>query len=192
MKGATSNKIIIPQAEGYLQVPTIQEGKCIDVRYYYSPEFTSTLLSYNDFLCSSRFSKECSGQLMLNFFDPEKKLPEDQQEQIWNQKLDDVTKKYDQNYGNCILTCMHEKKSNQNIYIPRIICAGLCYTMLLIIPSVLQSTDPHASAFNSWEKAYSNDQEFKNKCDMLSMRLIYKYQQKEHIALIKALEIVPD
>ena len=58
MKGATSNKIIIPQAEGYLQVLTIQEGKCIDVQFYYSPEFTSTLLSDNDVLFSSRFSNK--------------------------------------------------------------------------------------------------------------------------------------
>ena len=50
MKGATSNNIIIPQAEGYLQVPTIQEEKYIDVRCYYSPEFTSALLFDNDVL----------------------------------------------------------------------------------------------------------------------------------------------
>ena len=55
MKGATSTDIIIPQVKGYLQVPTIQEGECIDVKCYYSPEFTSTLLSDNDVLHSSKF-----------------------------------------------------------------------------------------------------------------------------------------
>ena len=43
MKVAISDNIIIPHAEGYLQVPTIQEGKCIDVQCYYSQDFTSTL-----------------------------------------------------------------------------------------------------------------------------------------------------
>ena len=157
MKRATSNSIIIPEAEGYLQVPTIQEGKCMDVRCYYSPEFTSTLLSENYVLCLSKFAKEYSGQSMLKFFEPEEELPEDQQEQIKNQKLDEVTKHYDQNYGNCILSCTHKKKSNRNVYITGIIHAGLCYTMPLIIPSGLQSMDPHASVLNSWEKAYLSD-----------------------------------
>ena len=61
MKGSTFNNIVILQAEGYLQVPTIQEGKCMDVWCYYSLEFASTLLSDNDVLCSSKFSKEYRG-----------------------------------------------------------------------------------------------------------------------------------
>ena len=48
MKGATSDNIIIPEAQGYLQVPTINKGMTIDVLCYYLPEFTSTLLSDND------------------------------------------------------------------------------------------------------------------------------------------------
>ena len=74
MKGATSKNIIIPEAEGYLQVPTIQEGKCMDLQCYYSLEFTSNLLSENDIFCSSKFSKEYSGQLLLKFFEPEEKI----------------------------------------------------------------------------------------------------------------------
>ena len=49
-KGATSNDRIIPEAVGYLQVPTIDPGKSIEVKCYYSPKFTSTLLSNNDVL----------------------------------------------------------------------------------------------------------------------------------------------
>ena len=52
-----------------------------------------------------------------------------------------------------------QKKSNRNIYIPEIIFAGLCYTMPLIIPSGLQSTDPHAPVLNLWDKSYLTDQE---------------------------------
>ena len=62
MKGATSDNLIIPQAEGYLQVPTIQEGKWINVCCYYSPEFTLTLLLDNDVLNSNKFSNEYCGQ----------------------------------------------------------------------------------------------------------------------------------
>ena len=111
MKGATSNNVIIPQAEGYLHVPTIQEGKCIDVQCCYSPEFTSTFLSDHDVVCSSKFGKEYCRQLMLKFFKLEEELREDQQEQIKNHKLDEVTKQYNHNFGNCILACTCTKKS---------------------------------------------------------------------------------
>ena len=68
MKGATSDNIIIPEAQGYLQVPTITKGVTIDVLCYYSPEFTSTLLSDNDILLSNKNSEDYAGQSMLNFF----------------------------------------------------------------------------------------------------------------------------
>lgn len=88
MKGVTSDNIIIPQTEGYFQVLSIPEGKCIDVQCYYSQEFTSTLSSKNDVLHSKKFGKEYCGQLMLKFIKPEEEIPEDQQEQIKNEKLD--------------------------------------------------------------------------------------------------------
>ena len=59
----------------------------------------------------SLISKEYSGQLMLKFFfDLDEELVEDQQEQIWNQKLDDITR-------NCILTCTHTRKSPIEMFI---------------------------------------------------------------------------
>lgn len=68
MKGATtSDNIIIPKAQGYLQVSTIQDGKCIDVLCYYSPEFTSMLLLDNNVLKSDKHVKEYSGQSMLEW-----------------------------------------------------------------------------------------------------------------------------
>ena len=84
MKGATSESVIVPQAEGYLQVPTIQEGKVLEVKCYYSPEFTSTLLSDNDVLESSPFHKQYSGQSMLKFFEPDEieELPEVEQDKV--------------------------------------------------------------------------------------------------------------
>ena len=85
MKGATSEKTIVSEAEGYLQVLTMQEGKFIEVLCYYSPKFTSMLISDNDILKSSKHAKEYSGQLMLEFIDEAEisEMPEDLQSEIW-------------------------------------------------------------------------------------------------------------
>ena len=61
MKGATSDNIIIPEAQGYLQVPTITKGVTINVLCYYSPEFTSTLLLDNDVLLAKKNAKDYVG-----------------------------------------------------------------------------------------------------------------------------------
>ena len=57
----------------------MQEGKFIEVLCYYSPKFTSTLLSDDDILKSSKHAKEYSGQLMLKFFEEAEisEIPED-------------------------------------------------------------------------------------------------------------------
>ena len=57
MRGATSEQTIVPEAEGYFQVLIMQEGTFIKVLCYYSPKFTSTLLSDNDVLKSSKHAK---------------------------------------------------------------------------------------------------------------------------------------
>ena len=58
MKGAASDNIIVPEAQGYLQVLIIIKGVTINVPCYYSPEFTSTLFSDNDTLFSHKNSDE--------------------------------------------------------------------------------------------------------------------------------------
>ena len=63
--------------------------------------------------------------------------------------------------------------------------------MLLTIPSGLPLTDLSATVLNSQEKAHAEDREFKKKCDLLLMRLIYDHQQQEHIKLVNELESVP-
>ena len=76
---------------------------------------------------------------------------------------------FDHNYGNCIFQCVHKRKQKQNIHIPGIICAGLCYMMPLIVPSGLYASDSSATTFNSREKAYNDDQAFKKKCDLKTL-----------------------
>ena len=90
-----------------------------------------------------------------------------------------------------MLCCTHKSKHNRNVYIPGIIRAGLCYTMPLIIPSGLKASDPSATIFNSKDKAYQDDKDFRKNCDAKTMQLIYEYQQKEHVKLINELETVP-
>ncbi len=50
MKGATSENVIVPVAEGFLKVPTIHEGVFLKKKCYFSQKFASTLLSDNDVL----------------------------------------------------------------------------------------------------------------------------------------------
>ena len=61
MRGATLQTIIVPEAQEYLEVPIITPGVTIDVLCYYSPDFTSTLLSDNNVLKAHKHSKEFSG-----------------------------------------------------------------------------------------------------------------------------------
>ena len=130
MKEANSDNIIILEAQGFLQVPTITKGVTIDVLCYYSPEFTSTLLSHNNVLLANKYSGEYIGQSMLKFFDmkeidkmEELPIPQLQQQaaKIKKQELDDISKNYTHNYGNCMLCCTHKSKHNHNVYIPGII-----------------------------------------------------------------------
>ena len=99
MRGATLQTIIVPEAQGYLEVPTITPGVTIDVLCYYSPDFTSTLLSDNDVLKAHKHAKEFSGQSMLKFFDEMEiaKMPPDMRDKINNQVLNEDTLGYDLN-----------------------------------------------------------------------------------------------
>lgn len=47
-------------------------------------------------------------------------------------------------------------------------------------------------SIHAWERAYADNHDFRKKCDMLSVNLIYEHQQQEHINLMSSLESVPD
>lgn len=113
MQGATSKMIIVPEAQGYLEVPTITPGITIDVLWYYSPDFMSTLLLDNDVLKAHKHAKKFSGQSMLKFFDELEitEMPPDMKDKINNQVLNEDTFEYNHNYGNCILCCTHTRES---------------------------------------------------------------------------------
>ena len=69
MRGETSGNIIVPMTKDWLwvQVGNTRTGY-INVLCYYSPYFTSTLLSEQDVLQLSPFTKEFSGQVMTKCF----------------------------------------------------------------------------------------------------------------------------
>ena len=64
-----------------------------------------------------------------------------------------------------------QRKQDRNIYVPGIICAGLCYTLPLVVPSGLPASDPSANTFIFREKSYNDDPAFKEKCDLKTLQL---------------------
>ena len=121
MRGATSGKIIVPMAKGWLQVQAgnVRNGY-IDVLCYYSPHFTSTLLSERDVLQSSTYAKEFSGQVMTKYFELN---DEKVNKNLLSKGSIDLNcqSDYQMDYGNCTLTCVHWKIKQKNIEIPGII-----------------------------------------------------------------------
>ena len=147
MKGATSKAIIVPEAEGKLRVQANVLQGYIDVHVYYSPSFTSTLLSDRDILFATPFRNDYSGQVMSKYFDlNNEKLCQDL-ETNGSVNLNNVAT-YNTDYGSCALTCVHRTTKAKNIVIPGIIRAGLCFTLPLILPD-LDPDHPDATILNS-------------------------------------------
>ena len=98
---------------------------------------------------------------------------------------------YNQNYGTCMLTCVHRKQHSCSISIPGVIRSGLCFTQPLIVPS-LEKDDPRATVLNSLEKALAEDTEFVEQVKIQLLKLIYNYMQEKHIELMLCLESLPE
>ena len=135
-------------AKGWLRVQAgnVKKG-FIDVLCYYSPHFTSTLLSERDVLRSSTYAKEFSGQVMTKYFE----LNDDKvnQDLLSKGSIDlNHQSDYQMDYGSCTLTCVHRKLPCKNIEIPGIIRGGLCFTLPLILPD-LPKDHPEACILNS-------------------------------------------
>ena len=108
MKGATSEQTIVPKAERYLQVTTIQEWKSIELLCYYSFKFTSMLLSDSITLNRSNHVKEYSEQLMTELFDEEEisNMSEDLQGEIQQQASNSSVSQF--------MEYSHKGKQNRN------------------------------------------------------------------------------
>ena len=146
MKGATSNTVIVPEAEGKLRVQANVCQGYVDVHVYYSPFFTSTLLSDRDVLFATPFRRDYSGQVMSKYFDLNNKKLCDDLKTNDSVDLHDIGS-YNTDYGNCALICVHWTTKAKNITIPGIIKAGLCFTLPLILPD-LDPSHPDATILN--------------------------------------------
>ena len=189
MKGATSGNIIVPAAEGLLRVQANTKLGHLDVLYFYSPHFTSTLLSDRDILRSCPYCKQFSGQMMNKYFELDNKkvdqaLATDGCVDLQSQN------EYHLDYGHCTLTCIHDSLKRKNVEIPGIVRGGLCFTLPLILPD-LPPDHPDANKSNSSKIAYETDKEFQESCDSLKLQTLYEYQQQKHIELMEVLTQVP-
>ena len=138
---------------------------------YYSPHFSTTLLSQVSVIEATGQPKQYISQGMQLFLAPnEEVLDQDLMSNFIN--LESVN--YNHDYGTCMLTCVHYNKHSRSIFIPGIIRPGLCFTQPLIVPS-LGKVDPNATVLNSLEKALAEDTEFVERVKVQSLKLIYEY-----------------
>ena len=103
--------------------------------------------------------------------------------------LDNIN--YNQDYGTCMLTCIHRNKHSRSISVPGIIRSGLCFTQPLIVPD-LDKDDPKATVLNSLEEVLAEDSEFVEQVKVQSLKLIYEYIQEKHTKLMSCLESLPE
>ena len=74
MHGATSKQVITPQAVGYLRVRALVKEGYIDVKCYYSPHFSTTLLSQVSVIEATGHPKQYISQDMRMFFAPNEEV----------------------------------------------------------------------------------------------------------------------
>jgi hypothetical protein len=118
MHGATSKDIIQPLAEGYPRVPAMTTKGYVNVLCYYSPHFTSTLLSDRSVVMATRNYRLYSGQFMDKLFAPDE---ENLQQDLLSGQVNLGNNRYNLDYGTCMLTCLHCFQRNGNLSIPGII-----------------------------------------------------------------------
>ena len=108
MKGATSDAIIIPEAQGYMRVQAngLTDGY-LDVLTYFSPSFTTTLLSEESVRKATGFKNEYNIQAMRKVFDvDEELLTKDLANDQHPDSFDDLLK-YEKDSGYCKLISYH-------------------------------------------------------------------------------------
>ena len=118
MYGATFKQIIIPRTVGYMRVHALTRQGYIDVKYYYSPHFSTTLLSQVSVIETTGHPKQYISQGMQLFFAPNEDVL-DRDLMSYSVNLDSFNNNHD--YGTCILTCVHHHKHSCSISVPGII-----------------------------------------------------------------------
>ena len=112
MHGAASKEITTPHAVGFLRVQALVKQGYLDVKLYYSPHFSTTLLSQVSVIEAIGHPKQYISQGMQLFFAPkEEVLDRDLKSNSIN--LDHVV--YNHDYGTCMLTYVHRKRHSQSL-----------------------------------------------------------------------------
>jgi hypothetical protein len=188
MHGATPKDIIQPLAEGYLRVPALTTEGYVDVLCYFSSHFTSTLLSDRSVVMATGNHWCNSGQFINKLFASDE---ETLQQDLLSGQIDLNTKRYNLDYGTCLLTCLYCFRQTGNLSIPGIIRSGLCFTEPLI-PADLPASYAKATIYNLKQKALQDDPVFQVDFKRKHLELIYNYQQKEYVKLMSILESLHD
>ena len=89
MHGVTSQDVIIPQAVAYLQGRALTKKEYTDVLCYYSPHFTTTLLSQISVIEATSTARHYKAQEMRLFFAHDEEIL-DQDPLANNVNLDDT------------------------------------------------------------------------------------------------------
>ena len=149
MHGATSKEIITPRAVGLMRVCTLTRQGYIDVKCYYLPHFSTSLLLQVSVIEVTGHLKQYISKGMKLFFAPNKEVLD---QDLMSNSINLKSVNYNYDYGTCMLTCIHRHKHSRSISVPAIIRSVLCFTQPLIVPS-LDKDDPKATVLNSLQKA---------------------------------------
>ena len=161
---------VVPEGEGYLRLPA-PNGTYVDVLTYYSPLLTSTLVSEQCILKSSKFPiKEYGGQWIRKFYHSD-----------------------DCETGNITVLCQHKISPSKNIVVHGVLLLGQCFSHPLIMPdsdtSCTTTADP--KALNSLQIAKHSDPEFAKACSDGVIANIEWYKNNVHELLTNNLKSVP-
>ena len=160
-----------PEGCGYIRIPSENKRGYIDVKTYYSPRLTSTLMSENCILRAS--------------------VPKKEYQKYNSQTITkDFGKDVDKMTGSLMITNYHGNNSNKDIRISGVILGGQCFTHPIIFPN-LKRNEPEANEYNSSEYLMDTDDEFKLAVKDATESEIQIYKIKRYIDLAEEMSSLP-
>ena len=166
-----SNLKINPEGYGYIRIPSENKRGFIDVKTYYSPRLTSTLMSENCILRASvpkgEFRKYNSQTIRKDFGDDESKMS-----------------------GIMTITNYHRQVKPKNVKIKGVLLGGQCFTHPIIVPN-LQKDHPKANRYNSSGYALKVNASYKRMVEESTKREIQLYKANKYVELAEELSTLP-
>ena len=156
-----------PLGEGFLHFPAPTPCGSLAVQCFYSPHLSSTLVSPQDILKTSKNRRNgSSGQDMKTCFGAN----------------------CDPNFGRCTFTCHSNLRRSQNISIDGIVMNGNYYTYPLNLPKVSVKS-PHTSLLNCLDHALIYDDNFVAECKQATVHTVSVHQKAALQALDNELSL---